>query len=256
MGMAKQPKALVGGRSAVPVPVPVLITRPLAEGQAFSAGLSLRLGQRVRALVTPLMAVEYLIPGLPAGPFAAVIFTSASAVAGAARLQAELPRRAFCVGAATAERAQAAGFSAVSADGDADALVDMVLAASPAGRLLHLRGQDTRGEVAERLNSAGIETESRIIYRQTPQPLAPEALALLQKDAPVLVPLFSPRSARLFAAALPEDARAGVYLVAMSPAVAEAAAQVPHQALVLARRPDVKAMLDAVAMMLDQPLMP
>jgi uroporphyrinogen-III synthase len=251
MGMAKQPKALVGGLSAVPV----LITRPLVEAQAFRASLAVRLGERVCALVTPLMAVEYLLPDLPAGPFAAVIFTSASAVAGAVRLQAELPRCAFCVGAATAERARAAGFSAVSADGDADALVEMVRAASPVGRLLYLRGKDTRGEVAERLNSAGIETESLVVYRQTPQPLAPEAQALLRSEGPVLVPLFSPASARLFAAALPDDARAILYLVALSRAVADAAASVPREALVLARRPDAEAMLDAVATLLDQPLM-
>ncbi|MCX7286735.1 MAG: uroporphyrinogen-III synthase [Rhodobacterales bacterium] len=250
--MAKQPKALTGAQPAVPV----LISRPLAEGQAFAASLSLRLGDRVRALVSPLMAVEYLSPDLPAGPFAAVIFTSAAGVAAAERLQSDLPSRAFCVGAKTAEQARSAGFSAVSADGDADALTELVLAANPGGRLLHLRGMDTRGEVAEKLNSAGIETESRVVYRQTAQPLAPEARALLQNDGPVVVPLFSPRSARLFADAFPEDARAGLYLVAMSPAVADVAAALPHRALVVALRPDAKAMLDAVAKVLDGPLMP
>ncbi len=252
MGMAKQPKALAGVRPAVPV----LITRPLAQGQAFSTRLSLRFGDRVCPLAAPLMAVEYLTPDLPAGPFEAVIFTSAAGVAGAVGLRADLPLRAFCVGAATAERAREAGFSAVSADGDADALVTMLRAAMPTGRLLHLHGKDTMGKVVERLISAGIETESLIVYRQVSCPLSTQALALLRREGPVLLPLFSPRSAALFETAFPEDARATLHLVAISPAVAAVAIRLPHAALVLAEGPDAKAMLDGVALVLNGPLLP
>ena len=250
MGMAKQPKALQSGAMAVPV----LVTRPLGEGQALVAQLSARFGPRVRPLLAPLMAAEFLRPNLPAGPFAAVIFTSAAGVAGAARLKANLPQRAFCVGAKTAERARKAGFLALSADGNADALVALVQASRPDGRLLHLHGQDTRGDVAGRLVSAGIETVSSIVYRQVPQPLPAEALAILQANGPVIVPLYSPRSAVLFAAALPDDTRADLHLVVISDAVAKAAARLAYRALVLAQRPDATAMLDAVAKALDSPL--
>lgn len=225
--------------------VPVLVTRPRAEAEAFAALLAERFGSLVRPVVAPLMAVEYLAPALPQGQFAAVIFTSAAGVEGARRLGVDLPRLAWCVGAKTAARAQAAGFQARSAEGDADALVAAILADPPGSRLLHLRGQDTRGAVAERLNSAGIETDSAVVYRQAPQPLTPEARALLQGDGPVILPLFSPRSAALFAAAAP-DARAALHLVAMSDAVAQAARDLPRRSLTLAARPDAGAMLDAV----------
>lgn len=249
MDMAKQPKALADA-------VPVLVTRPRAEGQTFATRLSERFGGRVRPLVAPLMAVKYLKPDLPAGPFEAVIFTSAAGVAGAVRLQAALPQHAFCVGAKTAERARAAGFSAISADGDADALVALVQAAMPGRRLLHLHGSDTRGEVADRLKAAGTETETLIIYQQMPRQLSAPALALLRAEGPVLVPLFSPRSAALFQVALPDDVRAALHLVVISPAVAEVAARLPHAALTLARHPDADAMLDAVAQVLEGPLLP
>ena len=52
----------------------------------------------------------------------------------------------FAVGARTAEIARGAGYEAQSADGDADDLVRMILGARPAGPLLHLRGESSRGD--------------------------------------------------------------------------------------------------------------
>ncbi len=241
MGMARQSISGV---------VPVLLTRPEAEAQAFATALTDRFGGRVRPLLTPLMAVEYLAPSLPEGHFVGAVFTSASGVEGASRLRASLPGRAWCVGAKTAARAQAAGFEARSANGDADALVASILADPPGGRLLHLRGQEAQGEVAERLNSAGIETESAIVYRQLPQLLRAEGVEILRRPGIVLVPLFSPRSARLFAAALPARFAAELHLVVMSAAVAMAAEDVACASIEIAERPDAAAMVEAVARVL------
>jgi uroporphyrinogen-III synthase len=236
MDMARQSKTRA---------VPVLLTRPEAEARAFAEALVGRLAGRVRPVVAPLMAVEPIEPTLPAGRFAGVIFTSAAGVDASRRLKAALPELAWCVGARTADRAAAAGFQARSAHGDADALVVAILADRPRGRLLHLRGEDTRGNVAERLNSAGIETESVVVYRQASQPLTAEGAALLQAAEPVIVPLFSPRSARLFAE-LAGQPKAELHLVGMSAAVAAAAGTISHRSLIVARRPDAESMLDAV----------
>jgi uroporphyrinogen-III synthase len=245
MGMGKQSAS-----------VPVLLTRPMAEAQGFASALSDRFGARVRPVLCPLMAVEHLAPTLPPGPFAAVIFTSTAAVEAALRLGADLPQDAWCVGRKTADRATAAGFRARSADGDADALVAAILADPPQGRLLHLRGEDARGAVAERLVSAGSETISLVVYRQKAQPLPPEGIALLRADGPVILPLFSPRSATLFRAALLPDSRATLWLVAMSAAVAEAARPIPHRALVTAFQPTAEAMLTACEEALDAASLP
>jgi uroporphyrinogen-III synthase len=238
MGMAKQR-----------APVPVLLTRPLAQSQAFAAQVLARFGAGVRPVLSPLMAVQPLSPALPPGPFAGVIFTSAAGVEAALSLCDRLPRLAWCVGQATADRAAQAGFQAQSAGGDADALVAAILADPPPGRLLHLRGEDTRGDVAERLVSAGLETVSQIIYRQIAQPLTPEGRALLATPGPVILPLFSPRSARLVHPAAP-DIAADLALVAMSVAVAEAAQAIPHRTLHIAARPEAGAMLNAIALSL------
>jgi uroporphyrinogen-III synthase len=200
-------------------------------------------------VISPLMAPVLLAPSLPEGPFAAVIFTSATGVAAAKGL--DLPRRAWCVGGQTAAQARAAGFDAVSADGDAGALVAAVLANPPPGRLLHLRGEETRGDVAERLTAAGLETVSVVVYRQEPQALTEEAQELLVRPGTVILPLFSPRTAALFRAAAPSGLTARLMLVAMSAAVADAAKGIPQEALELARQPDAEGMLEAVGRLLD-----
>lgn len=224
----------------------VLVTRPEGQGQAFARKVKERFGTGVRVVISPLMAPLFLAPDLPRGDFAGVIFTSATGVAAAGRLWPDLPRRAFCVGRKTAEAARDAGFQAVSADGDAGDLLALILADPPEGALLHLRGAESAGDLAGRLTAAGVRTEALVIYRQEPQALGDEALTLLRASAPVILPIFSPRSAVLFAKALPTDARAGLFIAALSPAVA-AATSIAHVRLVTAARPDADAMLDALA---------
>ncbi len=229
-------------------PIPVLLTRPEAQSRAFAAALQARFGDRLRPILTPLMAPVFLTPALPTGPFAAVIFTSATGVAAARTM--DLPKRAWCVGAQTAAQARAAGFDAMSADGDAEALVAAILADPPPGRLLHLRGEEVRGDVADMLNSAGLETFSAVVYRQDPHPMTAEAKAVLTAAGQVIVPLFSPRTGTLFRQALPDDLQADLQLVGMSQAVADTVAGLPGT-VAIARRPDADAMLDAVARLLE-----
>lgn len=230
--------------------IPVLVTRPRAEGEAFAAALTARFGARVRPVVTPLIAPRYLTPPIPARDYAAVVFTSAQAVEGARRLGVPLPSLAWCVGRRTASVAATAGFQPRSANGDAETLVRAILADPPNGRILYLHGVDTRGNLLKMLQSCGVDADVAIVYVQDPQPMSPEALPLFRTVAPVLVPLFSPRTAALFRAALPTDTSARLHIAAMSSAVAEALGDLPRAVLTIARQPDGPAMLDAVESLL------
>ena len=226
-----------------PDPVPVLLTRPDDQSRAFAAALNDRFGDRVRSVMSPLMRPDYLSPDLPPGPFAAVIFTSLHGVTAALPWRDRLPRLAWCVGSRTAQEAQAAGFQTRAAEGDADSLVAAILADPPPGPLLHLRGEDQRGDVAARLTLAGHPTQSAIVYRQSPQPLSPQAAELLRRPGVVIVPLFSPRSAELLLAALPSPTLADLRIGAISAATAQVWTR---GAAEVARRPDADAMLEAV----------
>ena len=100
---------------------------------------------------------------------------------------------------------------------DADDLIRHVAGPGP---LLHLRGEHARGDVAKRLSHRGIETSELITYRQVAHPLADEARQAIEGDEPAVLPLFSPRSARLVGSAARPSA--ALHVIAMSPAVAEA----------------------------------
>lgn len=246
MGMARQSDP---SHQAAPG-VPVLITRPRAQAESFARKLTARFGSRVRPSVSPLMSPQFLSPPMPEGPFAAVIFTSAQGVEGAIQLRAELPRLAYCVGRATAAAAAAAGFDALSSDGDVTDLVATLLSKPKNGRFLYLRGVDTAGELENHLISNNIPVVSLQVYLQKSLPLEGESLSLLSHPGPVILPLFSPRSALIFQSAMPAVPVAYLSVAAMSQAVATAASGIPHRALVIAARPDADAMLDAVESLL------
>lgn len=230
--------------------VPVLVTRPLAEGEAFAATLIARFGASLRPVLAPLLAPRNLNPDLPRLDHAAVVFTSAQAVTAALPFKAQLPTLAWCVGRRTADAAQAAGFQARSPDGDAEALLAAIAADPPQGRILYLRGVDTAANILERLTNLRFLADEAVVYVQEPQDLTAEAVTLLQGTNDVIVPLFSPRTARLFRAALPVETRAPLHVAAISVKAAEALGDLPCSTLQIASHPDGPAMLDAVESLL------
>jgi uroporphyrinogen-III synthase len=149
--------------------VRLLVTRPEPDGERTAAKLRAR-GSEV--LVAPMLHVEMLTDAvLGAGPWSALVMTSANAVHAVARHPrcAELmPLPVFAVGRRTAEAARAAGFGDVtSADGDVAALVRLVATRCPrdAAPLLYLAGEDRSGDLAGDLAVAGLRVAMVVVYR-------------------------------------------------------------------------------------------
>lgn len=222
----------------------LLLTRPEAQSRRFLAAVTGRLGRAPAAVISPLLAPELLTPPLPEPP-RTLIFTSETGVEAFARLTVARDAPAVCVGERTAAAARAAGFEATSVAGDAETLFAYLSARPGLAPLLHARGREARGQLAARLSAQGIAAAELVVYAQQPRPLTPEALSALAGPAAVIAPLFSPRSAALFAAGAAGCA-APVHAVAMSPAVAAALAPLQVASIVIARRPDADAMLSAV----------
>ncbi len=228
-------------------PFAFLLTRPAPASARFAAALRDSFGPDARIVVSPLMQPVFLHPPLPSGAFDALILTSETGAEAARRLSAErggLPVAAYCVGDRTAAAATAAGFRATSAQGNAKALTRIIRIMEPKGRFLHLRGRDTVGDIVQQLDLDGIMARDAVVYEQVPQPPSSDALAVLQGSHPVVLPLFSPRSADLVAAIGP--VRAPLWVAALSEAVAERARGLSPARLVIADRPDATAMLQAV----------
>jgi uroporphyrinogen-III synthase len=222
--------------------LPVLITRPQPQASRFALALTDRYGARVMPVLTPLLAPAFFHTDLPAGFFGSVILTSETGARAAAALAGDLPSRAFCVGDRTATVAAQAGFQARSAAGDADALFQLLLGQPEHAPFLHLRGREARGDLAVRLRAAGLSAQEAVVYAQEPQCLTTEARNVLEGAGPVLVPLFSPRSAEVFRRALsdiPEgsDIWGRLRIAALSPAIAAIFPECPFQHIAIATTP-------------------
>lgn len=233
----------------------VLLTRPRDPSDRFATALRDALGP-VRIVILPLLEIAPLSDHLDLGDVAALIFTSSAGVEVFGRLTPDRTLPAWCVGDRTAEAARDIGLRATSAGGDAGALVALMAQARPTGRLLHLRGVHTRGDVATRLTRAGLRAEARAIYDQVSIPQGAAFAATMAHAGPVVVPLFSPRSAALFAEAVTTPAMsvtpaATLLPVALSAAVRDALPDPLAARTVVADSPDAPAMIRAVGALIS-----
>lgn len=180
----------------------LLVTRPEPDASRTAAKL-VALGHEV--FLAPMLRIEALPAALGAGPWAAVLITSASAARAAAAhpdLNRIIGLPLLAVGGRSAEAARAAGFGDVSsADGDVGDLVQLARRL-PAGRLLYLAGRDRIGDLAKRLTTSGHMVDTIEIYRA----VAESQLPMLVKMAIIAEEIdgvlhFSRRSAAAFVAA-------------------------------------------------------
>ena len=223
----------------------LLLTRPEAQSRRFAAAFAARFGADWPVVISPLTEIVELSPELPPGHWPDVIFTSENAVRAFQRLDPDRSATAWCVGVRTAAVAEAAGFSTRIGPGDVAGLCRAIIADGNVTRLLYPRPVHVAGQVEETLKSAGIETKSLLTYDQASRPPSAAALTLMAGPDPVLLPLFSPRSATLAAGAF-GSATAPVWIAAMSDATAEAGAKIAARKCIVAAQPDAEAMLDAL----------
>ncbi|MGB7037876.1 MAG: uroporphyrinogen-III synthase, partial [Xanthobacteraceae bacterium] len=146
----------------------LLITRPIADAARTADALRVR-GHD--AIVAPLLAIEILSDvEIAAGPFSAILVTSANAapaIAAHRRCDALRSIPVFAVGAQSAQAMRDAGFADVtSADGNVDALVTLATAqAKPGASLLYLAGAARSGDLARALRKLDLAVHTAVVYR-------------------------------------------------------------------------------------------
>jgi uroporphyrinogen-III synthase len=199
--------------------VKLLIIRPLPSA-TITAQRSIKQG--FTPIVMPLFAVlpvAWAVPDIQ--DYDALLITSANAIRhGGAGLDTLHTLPVFAVGGATAQAAQAAGFS-VAATGNSNGNQILQTAFEQGARkILWISGADT----APLRPSAFMRLDRVIVYQSAPLPAPPNfADTLAMPD--VIAALHSPRSARHFAAqcALHSVTHVAVSLAVLSPMVAHAA---------------------------------
>jgi uroporphyrinogen-III synthase len=148
--------------------VRILLTRPEPDAQRTAAALR---AQGHDVITAPLLRIEPIADAqIGAGPWAAVLITSANAAHAVTTHARVAPLRAlpvFAVGRRSAEAMAAAGFADVtSADGNVSDLARLVAARlQPAASLLYLAGEDRSGDLAGDLRARGFAVETTMIYR-------------------------------------------------------------------------------------------
>lgn len=221
----------------------LLLTRPHAQSVRFADQCVAALGNMFSIVISPVIETTLLDPP-DLEPYAGVIFTSENAVRAAHRVARPIP--AYCVGHRTARAAQDAGFNAEVIGGNATALARELEKRSPNGPLLHMRGRHQTGNLSHDLTEGGITTYAAIVYDQPEQPLSTDARLAIRGATPLILPMFSTRSAQILRAqSLPISAP--VYLAALSQKVADVWHDVPARARAVSARPDADSMIEIIA---------
>ena len=218
----------------------LLMTRPETSSHRFITQLT-QSGVVLEYCISPALSIVPVTHDIDPSSFGAVIFTSQNGVThgphGSGRL-------AYCVGDQTAEAARTKGYEVLSADGAAEDLIDLVARHAPDHSLVHIRGTHSRGRIAQSLTTMGFPCEDVIVYDQIDRPLSPEAQRLLAGGKPVILPLFSPRSAAIVG----QQVQLGQHhhIIALSDAVSEAFGVKKRASIQVAAKPTLEAMIDGV----------
>lgn len=225
----------------------ILLTRPRAASERFAETLKTAI-REAQVTICPLMEPSQVLQSLSSfADVEHVVFTSGQAVSVFAKLTEARTCHAWCVGDRTAQAARDIGLAATSASGDADRLVAVLTAAKPEGLILHLRGKHTRGDIARRLQDAGLKCEETIAYEQVSLAPSKAFQDIVSGPRKIVAPLFSPRSARLFIDACHDrDAAAIIQPVCLSEAVAGELASSRFLPAIIADRPDAAALIRAI----------
>jgi len=225
----------------------VLITRPepgASESAARLAALSFL------PVLAPLLTIRALPTRLPdPARVQAILVASGNAISSVPENFRALPLLA--VGAATADRARAAGFFRVhSAEGDAAALAALAAAQCrpKGGPLLLVTGRDQGKELAAALRAQNFQVLRRVVYTTVPARALPQAaIAALRAEKINAVLFFSAATAHIFVRLATNAGLArhlnGVDAISIGQPAAVALKALPWRQIRVAPRPNQDAML-------------
>jgi uroporphyrinogen-III synthase len=175
----------------------ILLTRPRDQALSFAEEL-VKLGMIPKNIVIdPIQKIEGVEISYDFTSVRGLLITSANGVAylPADLIGSNLPT--FCVGKATTRAALKRGLMAQHLAATAQGLCNVLSAQVPQGPLLHLRGTHTSLDFEVYFCDTPVGVQNLITYRQTTQELGFETYKLLRGTNPIVLPVFSARTARL-----------------------------------------------------------
>lgn len=195
----------------------VLVTRPQDSSARFVQDLGAMSGP-FQPLISPAFELAGTDADVP--EFDCAVFTSQAGVRFAPSGQGRI---AYCVGDATATNADHAGYITINAQGDVSDLIALILRQAPRGKVLHIRGETSVGDVTDRLKDGGLEGQSIVAYSKVPHALSARGAVMLAHQTPTILPLFSAETVSIMMDWNVNFSH--IHVVAISPVVAAAAEQ-------------------------------
>jgi uroporphyrinogen-III synthase len=219
-------------------PRSIWVTRTQPEAEATAARL---VAMGLTAVVAPVLEARPIAGArLDLAVIDALAFSSGHAIAAFTALSPERALPVFTVGAATAGRAKAAGFSDVrSANGGAIALAELIAAAHPRPKLvLHPGAQEPAADLVALLGARGVTARAIAVYATVPTDLAAPPSDI---DA---ILIHSARGAEQVAALVAAHPHTDIAVFALSEAAARPLRDLGFARVMVAPFPNEAALLD------------
>lgn len=208
--------------------------------------LTALLGDAADVMCFPVFEVEILAKTLPAAR--RVLVTSRHAIPPPSPAQ-DGGGDYYVVGKETAETLRNSGAGAVAYCAENVAELVAHVAALPHTHYDYWRGEHVSYDIKATLAAQQIAVDEHVVYRLLTVDETMHALAIFvaAQDGPMVVPLFSRRTARLVAETVfaARQRGAAIYGVALSAAVAEAVEGLSWSGMIVAKKPELSALAKA-----------
>ena len=218
----------------------LLLTRPLGGNERFCLKIK-HLLYSCEILDNPIQKIDFLPSLSKVNKNSVLIFTSVNGLR-AAKKHNLINKKCFVVGANTKKIAVSFGYDVLGFSKDQENLLKLIKSKKPTESMVHIRGKHTVGNLCDALKRNQFSCLDIIGYNQEPLKIKKQNLQKIHSGRPVILPIFSSRSAELLQSKLDLT---GFNVIAISEAVAKIITGVELRELVISKKPDLKSMQEA-----------
>ena len=218
----------------------LLLTRPLGGNERFCLKIK-HLLYSCEILDNPIQRIDFLPSLSKVNKNSVLIFTSANGLR-AAKKHNLINKKCFVVGANTKKIAVSFGYDVLGYSKDQENLLKLIKSKKPTESMVHIRGKHTVGNLCDALKRNQFSCLDIIGYNQEPLKIKKQNLQKIHSGRPVILPIFSSRSAELLQSNLDLT---GFNVIAISEAVAKIVTGVELGELVISKKPDLNSMQEA-----------
>ena len=218
----------------------LLLTRPLDGNERFCLKIK-HLLYNCEILDNPIQKIDFLPSLGKVNKNSVLIFTSANGLR-AAKKHNLINKKCFVVGANTKKIAVSFGYDVLGFSKDQENLLKLIKSKKPTESMVHIRGKHTVGNLCDALKRNQFSCLDIIGYNQEPLKIKKQNLQKIHSGRPVILPIFSSRSAELLQSNLDLT---GFNVIAISEAVAKIVTGVELGELVISKKPDLNSMQEA-----------